>query len=246
MTVATLMLDSCATFISGVNQDIYVNTEPQGAAIYVNGKDQGVLTPATIAVKRRKQTVYTFQKQGYEDGTVIQQGSLNSVVFGNILLGGVVGLAVDASTGAMWQYNNTSVFYQFNATPYAANPFIHSEKPVNILSRSDLSETALEDTNIQWNFSSVPGDARIFWRVISNVPDQVKNTIERYLATLPYKDVRPLNIPGLTYENSSDVVIEIKIVRTGYNTQIKTYNVRQVINEKEISDFFELVKNDKE
>ena len=46
---------------------------------------------------------------------------------------------------------------------------------------------------------------------------------------------------GLTYENSRDVQIEIKVVKTGYEAQVKRFNVRQAIDQQEISSFFMLV-----
>lgn len=249
MTAIIFTLYSCATLLSGSSQEISVNTEPQGAKVSVNGKALGVLTPATVTVKRGKQAVYTFQKQGYEIGTVMENGSFNFVVFGNILLGGIIGLAVDASTGAIWQYNNLNVFYQFkekNDSSDVTNPIIHTNEVPNRILHDDSNNRASEEIIIHWKFDSDPNDARIFWHVISNLRDQVNNTIERYLADTPYEEKRSFNIPGLTYENSVDVSIEIKIMKTGYSTQIRRYNVRQAIDQKEISDFFKLIKNDTE
>lgn len=57
------------------------------------------------------------------------------------------------------------------------------------------------------------------------------------------KDTRSFNILGLTYENSRDVQIEIKLTRPGYMDQVKRFNVRQAIDQQEISSFFDLVEN---
>jgi len=113
-----------------------------------------------------------------------------------------------------------------------------------MVSRDKPGGTALERTIIRWNFDSDPRGARIFWRVISSVPDMVKNTNETYLTTTPYEETRAFNILGLTYENSRDVTIEIKVSRKGYFDQVKRYNVRQAIDQQEISGFFDLVKNE--
>ena len=95
---------------------------------------------------------------------------------------------------------------------------------------------------IRWFFDSDPRGARIFYRVISNVPQQVKNTNESYMTTTPLEETRSLSIPGLTYENSADVIIEIKLSKRGYEDQVKRYNVRQALDQQEISGFFELVE----
>ncbi|MCH5221858.1 MAG: hypothetical protein J1F05_05985 [Muribaculaceae bacterium] len=108
----------------------------------------------------------------------------------------------------------------------------------NSLTDSDDFSNAI----IRWYFDSDPRGARIFYRVISNVPSEVKNTNESYLTTTPLEETKALSIPGITYENSNNVVIEIKVSKRGYEEQIKRYNVRQVLDQQEISGFFELVE----
>jgi hypothetical protein len=128
----------------------------------------------------------------------------------------------------------------------AKDPTIREGEATNMVSRDKPGSTALERTIIRWNFESEPRGARIFWRVVSSIPDEVKNTNETYLTTTPYEETRSFNILGLTYENSRDVTIEIRVRKKGYFDQAKRYNVRQAIDQQEISGFFELVKEDEE
>lgn len=114
------------------------------------------------------------------------------------------------------------------------------------VSRDTPGQTALEKTIIRWAIDSDPQGARVFYRIFSSIPAVVKNTNETYLMTTPYEETRAFNILGLTYENSRDVQIEIKVVKTGYEAQIKRFNVRQAIDQQEISSFFMLVPKDKE
>ena len=109
------------------------------------------------------------------------------------------------------------------------------------VSRDTPGQTALEKTIIRWAIDSDPQGARVFYRVISSIPAVVKNTNETYLMTTPYEETRAFNILGLTYENSRDVQIEIKVVKNGYEAQVKRFNVRQAIDQQEISSFFMLV-----
>lgn len=111
-----------------------------------------------------------------------------------------------------------------------------------MVTRDNPGSTALERTIIRWNFDSSPQGARVYWRVVSSIPDIVKNTNELYLAPTPYEETRSFNILGLTYENSRDVIIEVKVKKAGYMDQVKRFNVRQAIDQQEISSFFELVK----
>ena len=70
------------------------------------------------------------------------------------------------------------------------------------------------------------------------------NTNETYLTTTPYEETRSFNIIGLTYDNSRDVTIEIKASKRGYEDQVKRFNVRQALDQQEISAFFDLVKKE--
>ncbi len=124
---------------------------------------------------------------------------------------------------------------------YVKDPTIVKGEADKMVSRDNPGQTALERTIIRWYFDSDPRGARIYWRVVSSIPSIVKNTNETYLMTTPYEETRSFNILGLTYENSRDVQIEIKVTKSGYEDQVKRFNVRQAIDQQEISSFFEMV-----
>ena len=128
---------------------------------------------------------------------------------------------------------------------YQKDPTIMAGEATNMVNRDAPGQTALERTVIRWYFDSEPRGARIYWRVISSIPGIVKNTNETYLMTTPFEETRSFNILGLTYENSRDVQIEIKVSKRGYEDQIKRFNVRQAIDQQEISGFFEMVPQEK-
>ena len=134
------------------------------------------------------------------------------------------------------------IHYNFKQAAYMNDPTIPKGEAQKRVSRENAGGTALERTIIRWSFDSYPQGARLYWRVISSVPDEVKNTNELYLAPTPYEETRSFNILGLTYENSRDVTIEIKAKKAGYMDQVKRFNVRQAIDQQEISSFFDLVK----
>ncbi len=130
------------------------------------------------------------------------------------------------------------------ATKIYSDTSIPKGEARKVVSRDTPGQTALEKTIIRWAVDSDPQGARVYYRVISSIPEQVKNTNETYLLTTPYEETRSFNILGLTYENSRDVQIEIKVVKSGYEAQVKRFNVRQAIDQQEISTFFELVPKD--
>ncbi len=127
--------------------------------------------------------------------------------------------------------------------PYVSDDVVMSEFRPSGSGKDNASDSGSSGAQVlRWFFDSDPRGARIFYRIISNVPQQVKNTNESYMTTTPLEETRALNIPGLTYENSADVVIEIKLTKRGFEDQVKRYNVRQALDQQEISGFFELVE----
>lgn len=138
---------------------------------------------------------------------------------------------------------------QDNLPPYpevSSDVLMAEFYPTSPSNRDDVpvaETTSAKSSNIiRWFFDSDPRGTRIFYRVISNVPNEVKNTNESYMTTTPIEETKALNISGLTYENASNVVIEIKVTKRGYEEQVKRYNVRQALDQQEISGFFELVE----
>ena len=102
--------------------------------------------------------------------------------------------------------------------------------------------TALEHTVIRWFITSSPQGADVSWRVISSTPD-VSNTNSSYLGTTPYESTESFDIRGLTMENAGNVQIEVSCERRGYLTQRKRFNLRQAMEQKEISAKFNLVED---
>lgn len=103
--------------------------------------------------------------------------------------------------------------------------------------------TALEHLTIHWSIQSRPAGADCYWRVKSSTPN-VKNQNERYLAPTPYESTETFDIKGLTYNNAGDVQVEIRCSKAGYMDQKKVFDMLSVIDEKEISTMFVLVKDE--
>lgn len=108
---------------------------------------------------------------------------------------------------------------------------------------SGKGDTALENTIIRWYIDSAPKGADVSLRVVSSTPD-VKNTNQNYVGSTPYETTESFDIKGLTFNNSGDVQIEVTCEKAGYITQKKRFNVRQAIEQEEISTKFNLVKEE--
>ncbi len=125
---------------------------------------------------------------------------------------------------------------------YTSDPTVTVGQSRQRVDRNNPGATDMEKTILRWYFDSDPRGARIYYRVISSVPNEVKNTNETYLSTTPLEETRGFNILGLTYDNSRNVTVEVKVSKRGYEDQIKRFNVRQALDQQEISGFFELVE----
>ncbi|MDR0969594.1 MAG: hypothetical protein LBM67_03555 [Lentimicrobiaceae bacterium] len=252
LVLSVILLSSCASILSGTKAKVqFDDHKVKRVDLTVDGeKHPNMNLPATVKVRRGfKDSKVIAEAEGYDPSTIDIHKNFNATTLVNILIGGIFGIAIDAATGAMMK--PSSKFYNLGMCPttsgnYVKDPTIVADEATNRVSRDNPGATALERTIIRWYFDSAPRGARIFWRVISSVPDQVKNTNELYLTTTPYEETRSFNISGLTYENSRDVTIEIKLSMPGYHDQVKRYNVRQAIDQQEISGFFDMVQKKEE
>lgn len=103
--------------------------------------------------------------------------------------------------------------------------------------------SALEHTVIRWYIISTPQGADVSWRVVSSTPG-VANTNANFVGNTPYESTESFDIKGLTYNNSGNVQIEVTCEKAGYLPQRKRFNLRQAIDQKEISAKFNLVKEE--
>lgn len=123
--------------------------------------------------------------------------------------------------------------------------FLHQKKSEDVAQKQAAQNEKLVKAPIHWEIQSRPQGADIYWRVISST-DEVKNQNTKYLETTPYETTEPFDIKGLTYDNSENVQIEIRCEKEGYAVQKKRFNLNSILDEKEISVFFKLIKLEEE
>lgn len=113
-TLALILISGCASIVSKSKYPVSITTEPTAAKIEIKDQD-GVLrfagtSPATAVLDagqgyftRARYTV-TASKEGFNTSTYPLQNSIDGWYWGNILIGGLIGLLiVDPITGAMFQ-----------------------------------------------------------------------------------------------------------------------------------------------
>lgn len=108
-TVLGLLSGACSTIVEGTDQSVTVITEPAGAECTLerNGVAIAVInpTPGTVQVDKSSDNIGILcTREEHQDSAGALSSTFESMTFGNILFGGIIGVAIDASSGAMNQY----------------------------------------------------------------------------------------------------------------------------------------------
>jgi hypothetical protein len=105
LVLIACFLTGCATTLRGTTDVLIVDSDPTGARVSVSSGLSGT-TPATFTLRRKGDYVVTVTKDGFEAVSVNVThkivGAGSAGMAGNILLGGIIGAAVDAGSGAMF------------------------------------------------------------------------------------------------------------------------------------------------
>jgi hypothetical protein len=106
------LTSGCATITTGTNQSLSVETRAKGTSVAGAAcqlsNDKGtwfVTTPGSVTVNRAYgDLAVKCTHDKHPVGTMIVKSSTKGMAFGNILVGGVIGAAVDVSTGSAYDY----------------------------------------------------------------------------------------------------------------------------------------------
>jgi hypothetical protein len=108
----TAEVGGCATIIRGTTDEVGFNSTPSGAEVHTSN-GLGCTTPCTLTVKKNEEFVATFTKDGFvpQQIPVARQVVAGGVAAtaGNVIAGGLVGLGVDAVTGASFEHTPNPV-----------------------------------------------------------------------------------------------------------------------------------------
>jgi hypothetical protein len=148
-----LLVSGCATIFSGRDEAITFKSVPEGASVNVTDRyGQHVntaTTPSTLQLKRGagyfKPQNYevTVNMPGYQSTTVHVTSSLNGWYWGNILLGGLIGMViVDPITGSMYALNPKEMSVTLGQ-PQAVN-IRNGERILTVVLAQDVAESVLE------------------------------------------------------------------------------------------------------
>jgi hypothetical protein len=102
----------CASITIGQNQSLSVESRDKGILIsgaacrLQNNKGTWfVTTPGSVTVHRSYRDMeVSCTHEKHEPGSVVVKSSTKAMAFGNILIGGLIGVAVDVGTGSAYDY----------------------------------------------------------------------------------------------------------------------------------------------
>lgn len=96
---ALMVGPGCATVATrgGGDQQVTILADPPGATVIVDGQPAGV-APATVSLARKSEHTVEVVAPGYETARLTLRRKLNPWVFGNLLVGGPIGLVLDVVT----------------------------------------------------------------------------------------------------------------------------------------------------
>ncbi|MGJ8560457.1 MAG: hypothetical protein ACSHX3_09495 [Litorimonas sp.] len=111
---ATISLSACSTIVNGSNQMVNVDTGTvSGADCTATGGSNNAInmqfsTPAEVKLPRSSKPVsISCDKIGYRTANQTISGKVEGSTAGNVVLGGPIGVGVDALTGAIYKYPDT-------------------------------------------------------------------------------------------------------------------------------------------
>lgn len=106
IVASTTLFCSCATIVSGGDPSITINSTSVTEPVNITTEKQtytNVTLPAVVQVKRKKMDGQRIrvESENYKFNDIVLRKAINGWAFGNIVLGGIIGLGVDLGTNCV-------------------------------------------------------------------------------------------------------------------------------------------------
>ena len=93
---------SCAMIMHGTFQKVGITSNPSGAKVSIDNTDYG-LTPVVAKLSRKAEHNIAINLEGYEPYEIKLTRTTSSWIYGNIIFGGLIGVAVDVISGSIYK-----------------------------------------------------------------------------------------------------------------------------------------------
>lgn len=105
LAALAVALSGCATITRGTKTDFTIESTPSGASVTTSNGFSCDATPCTLRVPRKDGFGVEIALDGYETARVQvtsgMSGGGTAGLVGNVLVGGIIGVGVDATSGAL-------------------------------------------------------------------------------------------------------------------------------------------------
>lgn len=112
LLLLTFILTNCGTIMQGSKQQVGISSNPSNADVSINGQSKGT-TPVSVDLKRKDSHMIRLELAGYEPYETTLTRKTSGWVWGNIVFGGLIGLAVDAAAGGMYKLTPEQISAEF-------------------------------------------------------------------------------------------------------------------------------------
>jgi uncharacterized protein YceK len=102
LIVSALALSACASIMHGTSQDVGISSTPTSASVTVDNATQGT-TPFVAKLSRKDNHIIHIAADGFQPADLTLTHSTSGWVWGNLIFGGIIGLAVDAISGGLYK-----------------------------------------------------------------------------------------------------------------------------------------------
>jgi hypothetical protein len=114
---AVLTLSGCGALFNGTHETVTATSAPDAASIDVEPGGEKYTTPASMSLERKNEYNFTFTKAGYTNGTFhIGKSMSGGILVLDILFTGLIGVVVDAATGAWYHLDPTTAVVALTKT----------------------------------------------------------------------------------------------------------------------------------
>jgi len=127
LIACAILLVACATITKGTTQLVAFDTPGVAGAtctLSTQAGPQVVTTPGTLTLSKQSESIpIRCEKACYVPASSIVPTNADAMAAGNVIFGGVIGLGVDAASGAMYKYPDQVT------VAMSADPACRSEPP---------------------------------------------------------------------------------------------------------------------
>jgi len=102
LAVVVSQLNACATIVHGRSQELEILSKPEGARVTIEPAGVELTTPGVVKLERKHDQLVTYELDGYEPRARQVTAQISGWFFVNLILGGLIGMAVDFGTGGAY------------------------------------------------------------------------------------------------------------------------------------------------